>query len=703
MEVASLPTTEVLSLATVIEPKGDPDGPGDIAILYLQTGIQGRGFIAFGDPDRAEEWHSVGFPVSEEYPAGSKEQSYGTVQGPRGEHDWIAADARSNVKIQPGFSGGAAWIPERKIAIGIVARYRDDGVAEVIPTDQLINFWPELAKFKDQAPAPANHLGNAGGYRKLEGQARPSIDHLRNIGRYRFYALFEPRSQEIFGQAVVPISGTMMTTAQVARRIAGSSAEAVSILEENRPRISVENSKVRFSDELTLHAFQIPGAGLLDLPTPDDLAGLQGRTCAAVVIEPSTLGEGKGFEPEEHVVHCKIGQKNSSAPSAFELQIEGGAPPLPKKAWDGAPVLSLLAPEHSTSSLVGFLRLVEDDAQTECFELLAVSCLRSCVEREVPSLLPQPTEGYRKNLQDTEDFIDELQKPTKQKGWKKLRQLQRLPVDSDEAALYLIQKLPMNRLAKLLAATYEYLVERLKSFAEADLIFQIAMAAIPASIRHSERVALPDRFSSKVWTAARREIYIELILAAAEDQMAKFEKLGSIPKEGELPVRSAFHVPLIGDVGLDYHATDGATEMAMTIQDQLARHMVSQSKVDQASMKQALDFLSTNRASEKIHWIFGGLPTDQRRVDSLSAQELEKICRAMNRHLQDPFTRSYYTIANRKNSRVLDVLSRHLSNFVIVEQSTVDQMEMESEVSASVEKMLKLRASTLQATESKRS
>ncbi len=137
VDVIESRSSKRLSGATVSR-RGDPTGADNLALLELDTPLHGRGVIRFADWTRSDRFGTVGFPE------GGKDHVGGYVLGLSRHHDWLQIDVDGSRKIEPGFSGGAVWVPAKHAAVGLVTHSDHDGVAYAITRAQIMDFWPGL-------------------------------------------------------------------------------------------------------------------------------------------------------------------------------------------------------------------------------------------------------------------------------------------------------------------------------------------------------------------------------------------------------------------------------------------------------------------------------------------------------------------------------------------------------------------------------
>ncbi len=175
------PSSERLTGAKV-ELRGDPAGAGDLALLELDAPLRARGVIRFTDWTRGDRFGTVGFPER------GKDHVGGDVQGLSRHHGWLQFDATSTRKIEPGFSGGAVWVPAKHAAVGLITHRDADGVAYAITAEQIRSFWPRLAD-AEAATRCAAYLPRVG--RKLAAtEIRSAIAEAGPAGAWRDAAKF---------------------------------------------------------------------------------------------------------------------------------------------------------------------------------------------------------------------------------------------------------------------------------------------------------------------------------------------------------------------------------------------------------------------------------------------------------------------------------------------------------------------------------
>ncbi|GHG92031.1 trypsin-like peptidase domain-containing protein [Streptomyces lanatus] len=121
-------------------------GEGDIAVLRLDEPLPGARPVRLVRAD--EVWHhpiaAFGFPAGRD----SGVWHSGRLLGRQGD-GWIQTEmtSLSGYRIAPGFSGGPVWDEQLAGVVGmvVVAEARDPAAAYLIPVEQLLGPWPELA------------------------------------------------------------------------------------------------------------------------------------------------------------------------------------------------------------------------------------------------------------------------------------------------------------------------------------------------------------------------------------------------------------------------------------------------------------------------------------------------------------------------------------------------------------------------------
>ncbi|MGC9538457.1 trypsin-like peptidase domain-containing protein [Streptomyces sp. UG1] len=119
----------------------------DIAILRLEEPLPGARPVRLVRAD--EVWHhpiaAFGFPAGRDNGVWHS----GRLLGRQGD-GWIQTEmtSLSGYRIAPGFSGGPVWDEQLAGVVGmvVVAEAKDPAAAFLIPVDQLLDPWPELAR-----------------------------------------------------------------------------------------------------------------------------------------------------------------------------------------------------------------------------------------------------------------------------------------------------------------------------------------------------------------------------------------------------------------------------------------------------------------------------------------------------------------------------------------------------------------------------
>ncbi len=118
--------------------RGKPDAADDLALLELDAPLPGRGAIRFAQWERGDRFGTVGFPKW------GKDHVRGRVLGESAHRGWLQVDVDGSRKLEPGFSGGAVWVPAKHAAVGLITQGDGDGAALAVPSRQIRDFWPEL-------------------------------------------------------------------------------------------------------------------------------------------------------------------------------------------------------------------------------------------------------------------------------------------------------------------------------------------------------------------------------------------------------------------------------------------------------------------------------------------------------------------------------------------------------------------------------
>lgn len=613
-----------------VEQRGDPKGPDDLALLRLDKPLAGRTGLRFGDSERGDSFHAVGFP------AWGKDQVNGTVQGPGALHGWLRIDTTSKRQIEPGFSGAAVWIPARNRAVGIVTHRDPDKVAYVVPTAQIRAFWPLLGRVSKPSMVCEPRLPNVGFTQLVKIQADGAT-----IGQgLRLHATWVVTAEEVVGR------GARLTVQDPA----GSS-------------FRLGGAKVLWPEEgeeggLVLLETRKTGAfTVAEVPLPREVP--PGAPWRALSY-PET-----GTSPLSRLALC--GRVGELREGRWRLEVDGGWEVGGEPdAWAGAAVY--VDPEAGDRwcflGLLGFREGTPGSglearplAALEAWEGFAggFAAAREAARWE-PSLF-----RLGRSLAESRVF-QAVREADPEGAWE-------AAADPNQLAKELCFETEPDTLTVALVRAHE---EAIQSRAEdlAESLFEVLMDALPAALVQRWQVPIPDGSATEVRLGLSIRVLVELALAAAAAGPAEFQGAPD-PRDPDFS-RATHEVAHPGELGPDPDGDEAAAEVAHVA---LLRRALEPPGPTE-SERQVSSFIAELAA-------FRGFP-DGKTLASPSETEAsvrDEILRVINLRLARGTSsgRRLYLLAGKGDEALIAGLQRHLPELQIVTTEGADGELLEYE------------------------
>ena len=523
--------TEPLTSGTVVR-CGHREGPDDLALLRLDKPLHGRGGLQFVARQRGEAIATTGFPRD-----GKREHADGTVQG-ASDHGWLKIDVTSGHKIEPGFSGAAAWSTQRKALVGIVTRYAKDGAAYLVPKEVIDTFLaPEIP------PAPETVTGD-----------------LPNLGGNRWVRVVDGDDPSVVLGSGFRLDVRWVATAwEVAR-----ASEHLVVCDPYGNGFEPREATVVWPTETAerwhialLQTPPVPDVERFEIPEPFGFQGARwGKTVAHPIgVEQSSQRQGI------------LGTLQAAEPGVWKLEelVAGPAGFDDVRVLLGSAVFvsssSVIAGDHGPSwSLLGILNGRPDDAAWR-FEVHSLADLCAWTKfREAHQQASQKSKTPRsvlrvKNLLQSSVSRAAVAARDPEGHWQALEE----HGDHKALAESLCFHTAPHELSQRLLNAYCDLADS-KNAAEAGRAFDILMEALPTALREHRTVRLPETSATEIRLGLAGRIFVDFALAAAENGAAVFHP--SLPSDAS-DVPAAVHQmrPSPGELGWDPEEEDVANEV----------------------------------------------------------------------------------------------------------------------------------------------